>query len=99
MEVIYSPELLAYMEARKKYNVSIEVAASNTSDIEVSEIYLRLVNDEFAEYLKKKRYRSISTETGQVLLPPYRLHVEKTIRLGCKKHWLFHSLTVEGVRL
>ena len=99
MEICYSDELLAYMKARGKYNISIEVAASNTSDIEVTEIFLRLVNDDFAEYLKKKQYRSISTEVGQVLLPPYRLHVENRIRLGCRKRWLFHHLTVEGVSL
>ena len=99
MEVIYSPELLTYMDARRKHNISIEVAASNTSDIEVTELFLRLVNDDFAAYLEKKNYRSIRTEVGLVLLPPYRLHVDPVIRLNCRKRWLFHSLSVEGVRL
>ena len=57
MKVEYSPELLELLRSKKKRNISIEVASSDHSDIEVTEIFLRYVTDEFADYLvQKKKY-------------------------------------------
>ena len=96
----FEPELLAYMEKRKRKNISVEVASSNASDFEVTEIYLRLVTDDFASYLiRKKRYRSIHVPEGQVLLPPYHLVYEDTITFGCKNRWFLHFLTYKGISL
>ena len=52
-------ELGEYMKEKGKHVLSVEVASSDRSDFEVTELYLRLVKDDFAEYLKeKKRYRA-----------------------------------------
>ena len=52
-------ELHYYMKKKRRRVLSVEVASSDRSDVEVTEIFLRLVKDDFAEYLKeKKRYRS-----------------------------------------
>ena len=100
MKIHYERDLIAYMEKRKKKNISVEVASSNASDFEFTEIYLRLVSDDFASYLvNKKRYRAILTPVGQVLLPPYRLVYAEEITFGCKKRWLFHFLTYQGISL
>ena len=54
-----SPALLQYMHGKNKRNLVVEVASSNASDFEVTELYMRLVSDSMVEYLlKKKRYRS-----------------------------------------
>ena len=54
-----SPALLQYMHGKNKRNLVVEVASSNASDFEVTELYMRLVSDSMADYLlKKKRYRS-----------------------------------------
>ena len=105
--MICSPALAEYMRQKKKNNLVVEVASSNTSDFEVTELYLRLVSDAHAQYLKeKKRYRgrplSPENEPGtvwEVLLPPYHLHIEETVRFDCRKYWIFHRLTMEGIRL
>ena len=55
MKVEYSPELLELLRSKKKRNISIEVASSDHSDIEVTEIFLRYVTDEFADYLVPHR--------------------------------------------
>lgn len=55
MEIVYAPELLAYMKKRGKMNISVEVASSDHSDFEVTELYLRLVTDDFASYLTEKK--------------------------------------------
>ena len=100
MEIVYTPELLAYMKRKEKMNISVEVARSDHSDFEVAEIYLRLVTDDFAAYLtEKKRYRSLRTDQGLVLLPPYRLFCGDRVVFSLKKTWIFRSPVQEGIRL
>ena len=100
MNVEYSPELPEQMQKKGRKNISIEVASSDHSDIEVTEIFLRYVTDEFADYLvQKKKYKSVRTEVGQILLPPYRLDYDETVRFYLKKMWIFRKLEVEGVHL
>ena len=53
LEIVYTSELLSYMERKGKRNISVEVARADHSDIEMAEIYLRLVSDDFASYLTK----------------------------------------------
>lgn len=96
----YSEELLSEMRRKGKKNLSIEVAATNHSDLEVTELYVRYVKDDFADYLvEKKNYSRVTTEVGQVLLPQYRLFLDDTITFYIKKTWIFRSLAVDGVRL
>lgn len=100
MEVIYSDELKAFLAGKKRQNVSIEVASSDHSDIEITELFVRLVTDDFANYLlEKKRYRSIPAPVGQLLLPPYRLVLADTIRVDVKKKLWFHRVVFTGVSL
>ena len=95
------------MREKKKENLVVEVASSNASDFEVTELYLRLAGDSHARYLKeKKRYRSFplleeegENPAGEVLLPPYRLQIEDTVRFDRKKYFLFHKIVMEGIRL
>ncbi len=100
MEFIVTPELAAYMEKQGKRNIVVEVASSDHSDFEVTELFLRLVNDRQAKELKeKKRYVGRPTNVGEAILPPYRLHYDEVVTFGLKKYWIFHKMTYEGVRL
>ena len=100
MEFKYTPELLEYMNKHSKKNISVEVAVSDHSDFEITELYLRFVKDDFAHYLRdKKNYILKETEIGYVLLPPYRLHYDDVITFGLKKIWIFHSITQIGIKL
>ena len=100
MTVEYSPELLEYMGRKGIKSISVEVASSNHSDFEVTEIYCRYVRESFADYLEEKKgYRSIPTAVGRVLLPPYRLEYAETIRFFVKKTWIFRQLCVDGIKL
>ena len=99
-EFTVSPALEAYMRKQKKMNIVVDVATSNTSDFEVSEIFLRLANGDQAEYLKTaKRFRARTWSGGEVLLPPYRLAYEERVRFDMKKYWFYHHLTAEGIHL
>ena len=99
-------ELHEYMKKKRRRVLSVEVASSNSSDFEVTELYLRLVKDDFAEYLKeKKRYRGRplyvrGTEpAGEVLLPPYKLEIDEDVVFGLKKVLFFDRITMDGIRL
>ncbi|MBQ1492091.1 MAG: hypothetical protein IIZ39_09025 [Blautia sp.] len=95
----YTPELLTVMRAKNKKNIALEVASSNASDFEVTELYLRFVSDRMVKELIKKRYRALETSEGLFLLPPYRLEYDSELTLGYEKGLLFHHITCQGVRL
>ena len=100
MEFRITPNLLEYMKKKKKKNISVEVASSDHSDFEVTEIYLRLVSDRFATYLTdKNRYVARQSEAGLILLPPYRLEYDNVITFSLKKILFFHILKQDGIRL
>ena len=100
MEVIITPALAAHMQSKKKRNICVEVAQSNASDFEVTEIFLRLVSDSFADYLcKKKRYRMVEAGQFHVLLPPYKLEIDDVVTFDIKKYWIFTKLICKGIRL
>lgn len=95
---IAAPALIERMKKKNMRNIVVEVASSNTSDFEVSEIFLRLCRDEHADYLvEKKRYRRENCDDFCVILPPYRLEYQQNVRFYIKKWWIFTHLAYEGI--
>lgn len=100
MKIEYEAPLLEYMKKKEMTTIAVEVISSQNSDFEVTELYVHLIKDKQAEYFKEKKgFRSVPTEHGEVLLPPYRLVYDDTITLGLKKFWIFHSIRYEGIKL
>lgn len=99
MEFRYTSALLQYMAEKGCNDIAVEVAATNHSDIEVSEIYIRLVSRKVLAQLRKKNYRIVETSIGKVALPPYRLHYDSTVTFGIRRFLIFTKLTYEGIRL
>ena len=99
MKIEYDAPLKDYMRKKGLTAIAVEVVTSN-SDIEITELYVHLIRDSQAEYYKtKKRYRAVRGEMGEVLLPPYRLEYDDTLRFHLKKRWIFTSLGQEGIHL
>ena len=101
MTIEFTPALKAYLEGRKKQIISVEIASSDHSDFDVTEIFLRLVSEDFADYLiKKKNYRARTTEDGgTVLLPAYRLEYDDKVVFDLRTRWIFKHITYTGIRL
>lgn len=99
MNIQISRELEEYMKKKGCRNISLEVAKTDHSDFDVTEIYLRPVNDKTADLLIRRGYRSHPTALGCLLLPRYRLEIDEEVRLDLKKVWIFRKITVQGIRL
>ena len=100
-----TPELADWLEKKGRNILCVEVAQSNTSDIEITEPFLRVLTGAQAEYLiTKKRYRSrplkiSDSKEGEVLLAPYHLTMDEVVTFGRKKVLFFHVLTMDGIRI
>ena len=86
ISVRYEPELLEYMERRGRRNIVVEVAGANHSDLEVTELYIRLVNDEMADHLVERQ--------------GYHPELDDEVSFGRQRVFrFFHRLTMRGIRL
>ena len=107
MRFLADADVFAYMEKKDRRHLAVEVAQTNHSDIEITELYTRLVKAHFADYLvEKKNYRIYpllaedGTETDCfVLLPKYYMEIKEEVRFSIKKTWLFHKVEIDGIVL
>lgn len=103
--VILSPELWEHLKNKKKRNIIVEVATSDTSDFDVSELFIRTCDNAHREYLvSKKKYRELPIEgiepsEAVVLLPNYRMEISDEISFDLKKIWFVNKITFEGINL
>ncbi len=100
-----SRELWEYLNGKSKKNIVVEVATSDTSDFDVTEIFIRTCDNKHRDYLlNKKKYRrqeidGIDPEEAVVLLPNYRLEIDEEIQFDLKKIFIFNKITYKGIRL
>ncbi|MCR5665005.1 MAG: hypothetical protein K6G17_09065 [Oscillospiraceae bacterium] len=99
-KVEYDEALREHMAKKGLTTIVVEVMSSQSSDFEFTELYPHLIPDKQVPYFKeKKHFWSVQGELGEVLLPPYRLEYDDTLRFSLKKFWIFHSLKQTGIRL
>lgn len=100
MNFVYEPALEKYMRQKGKRDIIVEVISSSSSDFEVTELHIHFVNEKQCNFfMQNKRFRSVETSLGRVLLPPYRLEYADTVRFGLKSFLGIKYIVQEGIRL
>ena len=99
MQFIYEPALLEHMEKKGMDTVVVEMVEVSSSDLEITELHVQLVNEKRAAYFLKKDYREVKTEHGKVLLPRYPLIMEETVTFGLKKVLFVACMTYKGIKV
>lgn len=99
MEIVYTPELIEYMQQKGKQYLVVEVVSSDHSDIEITELYPHIIPEKKAAEFLKKRFVAKPAPVGQILLPPYRLHYAETVRLSLRSFLGIKSVRQEGITL
>lgn len=98
MKFVYEPELQAYMQKKGKKTIVVEEITSNNSDFEITELHVHLIDEKKAEYFKtQKRYYSVTTEMGAVLLPPYKLKYDDTVIFSLKSFLGIKYVSYKGI--
>ena len=96
----YEPTLLEYMNKKGKHIIIVEEVTANNSDFEITELHVYLIHEKRAEEFKtKKRYRSIDTDAGIVLLPPLKLEFDDVVTFGLKSFLGFKYVTYKGIKI
>ena len=95
-----SPELAEYMARKKKTHIVLDVAKSDHSDFDVSELFVRLADKEHASYLvEKKRFRERTADGFSVLLPNYILEYDEEVHFSFRHALFLRLLHVDGAHL
>jgi hypothetical protein len=100
MNFIIDDALKEHMQKSGKTNIVVELVTAETSDIEISELHVHLVNDRQAAFFKeKKRYRAYEVDGVQVLLPRFPLECQEDIRFWLKSFLCFKTVGYEGMKI
>ena len=100
MTIRYTPELLEHMDKKKNHTILVELVEINNTDVEVVDLHIYLPHPNQKEkFLKEKRYRTVTTEVGEVLLPPYPLKIDEEITFELKKFWVFAFVRCKGIKI
>ncbi|MBO4235387.1 MAG: hypothetical protein J5928_02945 [Firmicutes bacterium] len=105
MKIMVSDALKQHLQHRNKRNIVVEVATSDRSDFDVTEIFIRLCDYSHRDYLKEKKgYREYPIEGipenhMAVLFKPYRLELEEEIYFDLVKKWIFNKIVYSGIKL
>lgn len=101
MRIEYDDSLIEYMKNSNKQCILVDIASSNTSDFDVTELYLRFITDKHADTLLAagKGYRAEAAPVGRLVFPPYHMHIAETVRVHLKYFLFIKWLKQEGLKL
>ena len=98
MTFVCTPKALEYMQSKKNNTILVEVVEATTSDLEIVELSIRLPDAKTKEiFLTKRGYRSVPTDFGEVLLPPFPLKFQDIITFDVKKFLFVTYLIQKGI--
>ena len=105
MTITVTPKLKEYLDGKKKKNIVVEVATTDTSDFDVSEIFIRLCDHKHRDYLIEKQgyiekpVENIERDEFSVLFKPYKMAISPEIVFDLKEIWMFKKIVFSGIEL
>ena len=100
MTIRYTPELIEYMDKKNNHTILVELVEINNTDVEVVDLHIYLPHpNQKKKFLQEKKYRTVTTEVGDVLLPPFPLQIEEEVVFSLKKTWIFTSIRCQGIKI
>ena len=100
MKITLTPALRQYMQARHKEAVIVEIAASDSSDFEVTELHPHFTTEKQAAlFIKRKNFHRLDCDGIPVLLPNYRLEYAEEVIFDLKRIGPFAMVKTEGIGL
>jgi len=99
MNYVFSDELKEYMKKTGKNSIAVELISTSASDIDITELYPRIVSDKMAEQFKKRGYKVQTYDGFEILLPKYVLEYADTIAFSLKKTIFGKKLEMDGIKL
>lgn len=100
MEFRYEQPLRDYIRKSGKKFLLVEMVEINNSDIDVTELHVRFVNQRVRDlFVEKKRYRVFATELGEVLLPRFPLQIEETVTFSLRSFLGIKSVRCTGIKV
>lgn len=100
MEIRYEQPLRDYILKKGKKYLLVEMVEINNSDIDMTELHVRFVNQRLRDqFVEKKRYRVVETELGEVLLPRFPLQMEETVNFGLRSFLGIKSVRCTGIKV
>lgn len=98
MKFVYTDKLKEYMNKKDYHNIIVEVANSDSSDFQVSELHVHFVSDKQANlFIKRQGFHPYETDIGLVLLPNYRLEYEDTVVFDLRKVLFINLIKTSGI--
>ncbi len=100
MKFEITDRLREHMHKTGKNIIIVEVASSDSSDFEVSELHIHFTSEKQAKlFEQQKNFHPYPQEWGTLLLPNYLLEYSDVVTFDVKKVLFFHVLTQTGIRL
>ena len=100
MEIRYEQPLRDYILKKGKKYLLVEMVEINNSDIDMTELHVRFVNQRLRDqFVDKKRYRVVETELGEVLFPRFPLQMEETVSFGLRSFLGIKSVRCTGIKV
>lgn len=100
MDIRLTPQLTAYMKEKAVYGIIVEVASCDHSDLEITELHTHFVSEKQAQlFIKRQHFHPIHTPDTVVLLPNYRLELQKEIVFDLRKIGPFAMVKATGIDL
>ena len=96
----FTPRLRQHIIAAGRHGIIVEIAQSDSSDFEVTELHIHFVTEkQAAGFVQRRGFHPVRTDCCTVYLPNYRLTYADSVTFDLRSIGPFHTVRCEGISL